>query len=193
MAEFVCRYGTVSGEILEKTYVAESEKSLRVQMEQQGFYVFGIKRRVDLFAFVRAYLKRKRKKISGKEFLVFNQELAALIHSGLPLLRCLELLMDRVENSEFGAILEDAYTQVKSGTSLSDAFSSHPDVFPRVYTAGILAGEKSGTLEQVIRRYLTYVKIILAIRTKVLSSIIYPLLLLALSFGVIGVLVGYVI
>jgi type IV pilus assembly protein PilC len=125
--------------------------------------------------------------------MIFNQELAALIHSGLPLLRSLELLMERVDNAEFSVILENVYQKVKSGTSLSEAFSTYPEIFPRVYTASILAGEKSGTLEQVIRRYLTYMKISIAIRTKVVSSMIYPALLLLLSFGVIGVLVGYVI
>src|SRR5262249_11351976 len=125
--------------------------------------------------------------------MIFNQELAALIHSGLPLLRSLELLMERVDNVEFSAILQDVYRQVKSGTSLSESFASHPDVFPRVYTASILAGEKSGTLEQVIRRYMTYMKVSQAIRTKVVSSMIYPLLLMMLSCAVVGVLVGYVI
>jgi type IV pilus assembly protein PilC len=193
MAEFVCKYGTMNGEILQRIYNAESEKSLREQMEQQGFYVFGIKRRLNALTLLKSIFTIRRKTVSDKEFMVFNQEFAALIHAGLPLLRCLELLMERVDNADFSTILEDVYRQVKGGTSLSDAFASHPDIFPRVYTAGILAGEKSGTLEQVIRRYLGYIKIMLAIRTKVISSIIYPTLLLLLSFAVIGVLVGYVI
>jgi type IV pilus assembly protein PilC len=193
MAEYVCKYGTLNGEILQRSYHAESERALREQMEQQGFYVFGIKRRFDALTLLKAIFTFRRKAVTDKEFMVFNQEFAALIHAGLPLLRCLELLMERVDNPDFGTILQDVYRQVKSGTSLSDAFSAHPEIFPRVYTAGILAGEKSGTLEQVIRRYLGYIKIMLAIRTKVVSSIIYPTLLLILSFAVIGVLVGYVI
>ena len=193
MAEYVIKYGTSNGEILQKVFYSDSESALREQMEQQGFYVFGIKRKFDAVTLVRSIFTLHRKKVSDKEFMIFNQEFAALIHAGLPLLRCLELLMERVENPDFSVILEDVYRQVKSGISLSEAFANHPDVFPRVYTAGILAGEKSGTLEQVIRRYLGYIKIMLAIRTKVVSSIIYPTLLLALSFGVIGVLVGYVI
>ncbi len=193
MAEFVCKYGTAGGEILEKIYVADTEKNLRDQMEQQGYYVFGIQRKLQATTVVKSLLSLKRKKVSDKQFMIFNQELAALIHSGLPLLRSLELLMERVDNPEFSVILENVYQKVKSGTSLSEAFSTYPEVFPRVYTASILAGEKSGTLEQVIRRYLTYMKISLAIRTKVVSSMIYPALLLLLSFGVIGVLLGYVI
>jgi type IV pilus assembly protein PilC len=193
MAEFVCRFGTAGGEILEKVYIADSEKNLRDQMEQQGFYVFGIQRKLQAATLLKSAFTLKRRKVSAKQFMVFNQELAALIHSGLPLLRSLELLMERIENPEFGTILEDVYRQVKSGTSLSEAFSTYPDIFPRVYTASILAGEKSGTLEQVIRRFLSYMKISIAIRTKVVSSMIYPSLLLLLSFAVVGVLIGYVI
>jgi type IV pilus assembly protein PilC len=193
MAEFVCKYGTAAGEILERIYVSDSEKNLREQMEQQGYYVFGIERKLQATTVLKSLLSLKRKKVSDKQFMVFNQELAALIHSGLPLLRSLELLMERIDNPEFSEILENVYQKVKSGTSLSESFATYPEVFPRVYTASILAGEKSGTLEQVIRRYLSYMKISIAIRTKVVSSMIYPTLLLFLSFAVIGVLVGYVI
>lgn len=193
MAEFICRFGTPSGEILQEDYAADSEKALRVQMEEQGYYVFAIRRKMDPMVVVKSLIPIQRKKVTDKQFVIFNQELASLIHSGLPLLRSLELLMERVDNPDFSAILQDIYRQVKSGISLSEAFGTHSDVFPRVYTASILAGEKSGTLEQVIRRYLTYMKIVLSIRTKVISSMVYPFLLLCLSFGVIGVLVGYVI
>src|SRR5262245_52680096 len=185
MAEFVCKYGTAAGEILERIYVADNEKNLRDQMEQQGYYVFGIQRKLQAATVLKSLLNFKRKKVPDKQFMVFNQELAALIHSGLPLLRSLELLMERIDNREFSAILEDVYQKVKSGTSLSEAFAAYPDVFPRVYTASILAGEKSGTLEQVIRRFLSYMKISIAIRTKVGSAMIYPTLLLLLSFTVI--------
>lgn len=193
MAEFICKYGTPSGEVLQQDYAADSEKALRDQMEEQGYYVFAIQRKMDPVLMVKSLIAIRRKKVTDKQFVIFNQELAALIHSGLPLLRSLELLMERIENPDFSAILQDVYRQVKSGTSLSESFSAHPDVFPRVYTASILAGEKSGTLEQVIRRYLSYMKIVLAIRTKVVSSMVYPFLLLCLSFGVIGILIGYVI
>jgi len=193
MAEYVCKFGTLNGEILQKVYTAESETALRDQMEEQGFYVFGIKRRIGVEDTFRALVSFRRRNVKEKEFLVFNQELAALIHAGLPLLQCLELLMERIDNPDFSVVLRNVYAQVKSGISLSEAFASYPDVFPRVYTASILAGEKSGTVEEVIRRYMSYTKIILAIRTKVVTSLVYPLLLLGLSIGVIGILVGYVI
>jgi type IV pilus assembly protein PilC len=193
MAEFVCKVGTSGGEILQRVFVAESERALRDHMEQQGYYIFTIQRKLEAKGLLKSLFRFKRKKVTDKQFIVFNQEFAALVHSGLPMLRCLELLTGRVDNPDFGAILEDVRRQVQGGTLLSDAFASHPDVFPRIYTASILAGEKSGELEQVIRRYLSYAKIINTIRTKVISSMIYPLLLLCLSLSVIGILVGYVI
>lgn len=193
MAEFVCKVGTSGGEILQKVFVAESERALRDHMEQQGYYIFAIQRKLEAKGLLKALFHFKRKKVTDKQFIVFNQEFAALVHSGLPMLRCLELLTGRADNPDFGAILEDVRRQVQSGALLSDAFASHPDVFPRIYTASILAGEKSGELEQVVRRYLTYARIITTIRTKVTSSLIYPLLLLCLSLSVIGILVGYVI
>lgn len=193
MAEFVCKVGTSGGEILQKVFVAESERALRDHMDQQGYYIFAIQRKLEAKSLLKSLFHFKRKKVTDKQFIVFNQEFAALVHSGLPMLRCLELLTGRADNPDFGAILEDVRRQVQSGALLSDAFASHPDVFPRIYTASILAGEKSGELEQVIRRYLTYARIITTIRTKVTSSLIYPLLLLGLSLSVIGILVGYVI
>lgn len=193
MAEFICKYGTGAGEIVQRVYQAESERALRQQMEEQGFYIFGIERKFEGLNLLKSLFAFKRKTVTDKQFVIFNQELAALIHSGLPLLRSLELLMERIDNPEFGRIIEDVYRQVKSGTSLSEAFATHPDIFPPVFTASILAGEKSGTLEQVIRRYLGYFKISLTIRSKVVSSMIYPLLLMGLSCGVIGILITYVI
>lgn len=193
MAEFTCKLGTANGEIVQRTFVAESEQALRAQMEEQGYYVFGIERQFDAIALIKETFEFQRNKVTEKQFMIFNQELAALVHSGLPLLTCLELLVERADNPDFSTVLQDVHRQVKSGSALSDAFSAHPNVFPRVYIASVLAGEKSGTLEQVIRRYMSYVKISLAIRRKVVSSMIYPALLLCLSFGVVAVLVVYVI
>src|SRR5262245_58011016 len=122
MAEFVCKFGTLNGEILQRTYSAESEKELRTQMEEQGFYIFNISRKLQPLGLVKGLFSFQRQKVSEKEFLVFNQELAALVHSGLALLRCLELLLERIDNPEFSAVLQDVYAQVKSGTSLSEAF-----------------------------------------------------------------------
>ena len=98
----------------------------------------------------------QRRTINTREFLVFNQELATLLKAGMPLVQSLDILRQRVANPTFKAVLDDVYEKVKAGTALSDAFAAHGDLFPRVYTASLLAGERSGNLDAVLRRYVAY-------------------------------------
>ena len=101
MAEFVCKIGTANGEIMQKVLVADSEKTLRQQMTEQGYYIFGIEQKFNAAAALKGLFSFSRKKVTDKEFLIFNQELAALIRSGLPLLQCLDLVVERSDNPDF--------------------------------------------------------------------------------------------
>ena len=115
-----------------------------------------------------------------REFTVFNQELAALLKAGMPLLQSLDILRQRTDQPVLKAVLDDVHEQVRGGTALSDAFDSHGDLFPGVYTASILAGEKSGNLEETLRRYVQLRrKVISGVRRRTLSALIYPAILLA--------------
>ena len=107
----------------------------------------------------------------------------------MPLVQSLDILRRRVSNPVFKSVLDDVYERVRAGSSLSEAFEAHGALFPGVYTASLLAGEKSGNLEQVIRRYVAYVKVVEGVRRKTISALIYPAVLLALSLVVVGILV----
>ena len=185
--EFRCRLGTPGGEIIEGVYAAESEDRLRREFEEKGLYVLGIHRAGRLA--LGSFSLPTRARISTREFLVFNQELATLLKAGMPLVQSLDILRRRVNNPLFKAVLDDVYERVRAGSSLSEAFESHGSLFPGVYTASLLAGEKSGNLEQVIRRYVSYVKVVSAVRRKTISALIYPAILLVLSLVVVGLLV----
>jgi type IV pilus assembly protein PilC len=126
------------------------------------------------------------------EFLVFNQELATLLRAGLPLVQSLEILRRRVPNPVFKVALDDVYERVRSGSALSEAFEAQ-GIFSGVYTASLMAGEKSGSLEQVLRRYVQHVKVMLAVRSHVISALIYPAVLLGLSVAVVSMIVFKVI
>ena len=126
------------------------------------------------------------------EFLVFNQELATLLKAGLPLVQSLDILRRRVPNPFFRAALDDIYEKVRAGTALSEAFESQK-LFPPVYTASLMAGEKSGSLEGVIRRYVQHIKVLSSVRSKVVSALIYPVVLVALSAVVVGLIVFKVV
>ncbi len=119
---------------------------------------------------------------------MFNQELATLLKAGMPLVQSLDILRARVTNLLFKSVLDDVYDRVRAGSSLSESFEAHGSLFPGVYTASLLAGEKSGNLEQVIRRYVTYVKVVTNVRQKTISALIYPAILLVLSLVVVSIL-----
>jgi type IV pilus assembly protein PilC len=185
--EYRCRLGTPGGEVFEGVYVAESEARLRRELEEKGLYVLGIQRAGRLALGTVPLPKRSR--ISTREFLVFNQELATLLKAGMPLVQSLDILRRRVANPLFKSVLDDVYERVRGGSSLSESFEAHGSMFPGVYTASLMAGEKSGSLEQVIRRYVAYVKVVATVRRRTISALVYPSILLVLSLIVVSIIV----
>lgn len=184
--EFRCRLGTPGGEIIEGVYVADSEARLRREFEEKGLYVLAMQRAGRL-AFG-SFALPQRARIATREFLVFNQELATLLKAGMPLVQSLDILRRRVINPLFKNILDDVYERVRAGSALSEAFEAHGTLFPGIYTASLLAGEKSGSLEQVIRRYVSYVKVVSAVKRKTVSALVYPAILLVLSLVVVSII-----
>ena len=192
--EYRCRLGTPGGEIIEGVYVADSEARLRREFEEKGLLVLAIQqagRRA--LAGVHLPAMPHRKKVPSREFLVYNQELATLLKAGMPLVQSLDILRQRVTNPTFKPVLDDVYERVRSGSALSEAFEAHAGLFPGVYTASLLAGEKSGNLEQVLRRYVSYVKVVSGVRRKTISALVYPAILVLLSIIVVTVIVVKVV
>ncbi len=185
--EFRCRLGTPGGEIVEGIYVAENEARLRREFEEKGLYVLAVQRAGSL-GFGNLALPR-RHKVSTREFLVFNQELATLLKAGMPLVQSLDILRRRVNQPLFKTVLDDVHERVRGGSALSEAFDAHGTLFPGVYTASLMAGEKSGNLEQVIRRYVSYVKVVSNVRRKTISALVYPAILLVLSLVVVTIII----
>src|SRR5512135_499818 len=125
--EFRCRLATPDGAISEEIHVADSESRLRHELEQKGLCVLALQPRRALARWVPVVPQRHR--ISTREFLVFNQELATLLKAGMPLVQSLEILRQRLVNPVFKSVLDDVYERVRAGSSLSDAFAAHPDLF----------------------------------------------------------------
>jgi type IV pilus assembly protein PilC len=186
--EFRCRLGTPGGDFIEGVYVADNEARLRREFEEKGLYVLGIQRSGMGLGSIPLSLPR-RTRIPSREFLVFNQELATLLKAGMPLVQSLDILRQRVSNPILKTVLDDVHERVRAGNSLSEAFEAHGSLFPGVYTASLLAGEKSGSLEQVIRRYVAYVKVVSGVKRKTISALVYPAILLVLSCAVVAIIV----
>jgi type IV pilus assembly protein PilC len=189
--EFRCRLGTPSGDVIEGIYVADSESRLRKELEDKGLYVLSLQQRGGVAGLALAFGARRR--ISQQEFLVFNQELATLLKAGMPLVQSLDILRQRIANASFKAVLDDVYDKVKSGTALSEAFGAHTGLFPAVYSASLMAGERSGSLDAVIRRYVAYEKVIGTVRRRTISALIYPAILVGLMVVLVGIIVVRVV
>jgi len=185
--EFRCRLGTPGGEILEGIYVADNEDRLRRELEEKGLYILSLQRRSGLQSLNLSASRRGR--IGRQEFLVFNQELATLLKAGMPLVQSLDILRQRITNLTFKAVLDAIYDKVKAGTSLSDAFADHGSMFPPVYAASLMAGERSGNLDSVIRRYVAYEKVIGTVRKRTISALIYPAILVTMMLVLIAIIV----
>src|SRR5215216_2754568 len=185
--EFSCRLVTARGEIVEGVYTADTEARLRHELEDKGLHVLALQPRGGIGGFSIALPRRRR--VSPREFLEFNQELATLLKAGMPLVQSLDLLRGGISDPLFRSVLDAVYERVKAGSALSDAFEEHGTLFPRVYTASLMAGERSGSLEVVLRRYVSYTKIAGAVRRKTISALIYPAVLVSLAVVVVSVIV----
>jgi len=174
MAEFVVKLADERGRIQEQVQTAATAEELRVRFTQAGYHVFSVK--------ARGGLGLTRRKVKLEPFLIFNQQFLTLIKAGLPILGSLEMLGKIQKNASFSAQLDDVCTRVRTGESLSNAFEAQSG-FPVVYTTTLLAGERSGNLQEVLERYVSFQKVSLALRKKLIGSLIYPGVLLTQVFG----------
>src|SRR3984893_9000319 len=185
MTEFVIRLADERGRGQEQTNAAATAEELRTRFTQAGYHVYSVKARGGLGG-------GRKKKVKLETFLVFNQQFLTLIRVGLPILGSLELLGRRQKNLDFRAQLEDVGARVKTGESISQAFEAQGG-FPVVYTTTLLAGERSGNLEEVLQRFLDFQRVSLTFRKKLKASLIYPALLVVMVIGLFIFLITFVV
>jgi len=190
MAEFVLKYADSRGQIHQQVAEAASEQELRERLAEQGYLIYWVRPRVGVESLARGW--RRPSRISLEKFLVFNQQFVTLIRAGLPILKALDLLSGRTTDPKLGRWIQAVRDEVRNGALLSEAFRRQ-GVFPPVYISSILAGEKSGSLPEVLDRYIGYQKLALAVRKKLLVSLIYPSFLVFLVCCLIVFLVTYVV
>ncbi|MCG8460796.1 MAG: type II secretion system F family protein [Holophagales bacterium] len=191
--QFVCRYGTPDGRVLTEIQSGPDAAAVRRELERRNLHIFEVRPRSPLLQFELPFTGKRRRKIPAQDFLAFNQEMAALLRAGLPLLQALDLMLERMEDPVLRDVLTDVRDQVKSGAELSDAFASFGDLFPALYPATLKAGERSGELESVIRRFIRYQRLVLDARKRVVSALVYPAVLVGLSIAMLIVMAVYVV
>src|SRR5579872_2895650 len=189
MAEYVLKYADGRGHIHQQVASATSEKEVRDRFSQQGFLIYSIKPRSVAAASGGLFGK---KKLNLEKFLIFNQQFVTLIRAGLPILKGLDLLAERLTDAKLGPYVKAVRDEVRNGTLLSEAFRMQ-GIFPKIYVTSVMAGEKSGSLTEVLDRYISYQKLSLAVKKKVMVSLLYPAVLIVLVILLMVFLVTYVV
>ncbi len=189
MAEFLIKMADEGGKILEQVEEAPTAAEVRDRFARQGFLVYDVRPRSLLSGEVRL---PRRRRVKLDEFVVFNQQFVTLVHAGLPILGALDLLRGRQRNPYFRSLLDDVHARVKGGELLSEAFAAQ-GIFPKIFTTTLLAGEKSGNLEEVLTRYIAFQRTASSVRKKLLASLVYPALLVSLVVVMLIFLVTYVV
>ena len=189
MAEYMIRMADERGHVLEQVELGNSEGEVRDRFAQQGYLIYWVKPKGVFSTDIRL---PRRRKIKQDQFVIFNQQFVTLIHAGLPIIQSLELLMKRQRNPFFRTVLQDVRDRVRGGELLSEAFAEQK-VFPKVYTTTLLAGEKSGNLEEVLGRYISFQRLALSFRKKLVSSLVYPVLLVAMLVVMLTFLITFVV
>ena len=190
MPYYICRLAGDDGRLLSRSVLAASPDECRMLYESEGFCVLSVARD---WKKVQVQARLFGKKVRDKDFILFNQELMALIRSGYPILKSIETIAVRVKNIHLKEILLKVESDIRSGKALSEAFLPYENMFSKVYTASLMAGERSANLAGTIGRYVQYAKIVSQTKSKIRSALIYPTLLMIFSFILVGVLINFIL
>jgi len=189
VAEFLVKVADEQGHLVQQVEHGYSEADVRERFTQQGYLVYWVKPQ-GIFSGGRVGLSRG--KLKQNPFVIFNQQFLTLIKAGLPILTALELLIKRQKDSTLRPLLENVRDRVKSGELLSDSFAAQ-GVFPKMYTTTLMAGEKSGNMEEVLNRYISFQRLSMTFRKKLFVSLVYPTLLIVVVTIMVLFLVTYVV
>jgi len=190
MGEFVCRVADANGRVFSHVEAAASLTEARQKMVDRGLYVYSVESRSGLLSGL--FQRRKDRQIGGTDFLILNQQFNTLVKAGLPILRALDLLADRAASQKLRPILSQLRDRVREGRSLSEAVAE-AGVFSKVYSTAILAGEKSGNLSGVLDYYIAYQRVSTGVKKKIVATLVYPTILVAVSILILTYIVTEVI
>jgi type IV pilus assembly protein PilC len=189
MPTYVFRVGTPDGKIIDREVRALDSGAAREELSRQGLHVFKEQKK----GFSLESLLPRYRPLSTEKFLLFNQQLLALVKAGLPIVQSFEIMIERQRDLRFREVLNDIRERIQSGVALSDAFEAYGRMFPPIYSTSVRAGEKSGDLAGVIARFIRYQKLLVSLRKKVIGALVYPIVLLVLMTGMIFMMLTYVI
>ncbi len=194
MAFFNYKAVSPDGKVVEGSLEAADERTVLARLEEQGQLPIKVSSEDEGGILGREFRwPWQVKRVSQADLLVFTQELSALSAAGLPLDRSLTILQDLTENEYLEEVVKDLLTEIKGGKSLSEAMAMYPRVFPKIYVSMVKAGEIGGALDQILDRLRDYLENVQELRNYVLSSLIYPIILVFVAIVSFIILIGFVV
>jgi len=173
---------TTTNKVIHSNVQAESERAAAKLLMGQGIIPLEIVEQGKK----RNFLSKFTNRVRSKDRIIFTRQLATLINAGLPLAQSLRTLSTQTENKTMVGVINDIITSIEGGSSLSQAFGKHTEVFDEVYLALIAAGEASGTLDQALERVANQQEKDAELIGKVRGAMVYPGIVLTVIMGVIG-------
>ncbi len=189
MPYFLCRLSTDDGKIESRSVLASSAAECRLRFESEGLCVLSARRDWRKLNF---QLSRGGT-IKPRDFIMFNQEFQALVKAGYPVLRSMEIISSRTRNTGLQEVLRKVEAEIRQGKALSEAFAPFESRFTKIYTAALMAGEQSGNLPDTLGQYIQYARTIARTKSRIRAALIYPIMLLLFSFGLVAILINFVL
>ncbi len=195
MAFFRYKAVTPEGKLVEGTLEAVNQETVLARLQEQGQLPIKVFPGEDTGGILSREIRLpwKRKKVPQKDLLIFTQELSTLVKAGLTLDRSLSVLSDLTENDYLAEVVRELLREIKGGKALSEALSTYPQVFPKVYVNMVRAGEVGGALDQILERLEEYLEGADELRSYLISSMIYPCILVVVAIGSIIIMMTVVI
>ena len=190
MPYYFCRLASEDGRIVTESYLATTLDECRRHFEAEGFCVLSVKKD---WRKQRLSSLSSEKKIKDRDFIMFNQELMALVRAGYPVLRSIEVIANRVKNASLKEVLRKVESDIRHGKALSEAFAPFEKRFSKIYTAALMAGEQSGSLPETIGQYNQYAKVVARTKARIRSALTYPIMLLVFSLSLLAILINFVL
>ncbi|MED5465566.1 MAG: type II secretion system F family protein, partial [Myxococcota bacterium] len=185
-----------SGKSVNGTREAESPKAIKLLLRREGIFLTEfneagpVKKKSARKSFDSSLFAER---VNSQDLAVATRQLATLVGAGIPLVSSLNALIEQIDNQTLKGILAAVKQRVNEGASLGDALSEHPKVFSGLYTNMVRAGESSGALDVVLNRLADFTESQAQLRSKLVGTMVYPVLMLVMAVGVTAMLFVFVI
>ncbi|MGE5340406.1 MAG: type II secretion system F family protein [Candidatus Omnitrophota bacterium] len=190
MPYFKCTFVNDEGKYVRKTLFADNKEEIRHNYQNADEKLLSVRK---VYVSGTSSVKFMARKISYFDFLLFNQKMITMLKAGVPFVKGLDIVLRNLEKGTLKEVLTKTNADIKNGIQVSDAFASSQIPFQRIYSASLLAGERSGNLESVLQRFNAYLEKVAALRRRIFSSMAYPIILFIVMIAMVMIILVYAI